>query len=117
MTPENQINIAMASDSRFAPGMLVTAGSLALHARLGSRLRLTILDCGLTEKDRADLRSLILRIRPDTTIEFIHPDLSRFASLPTWTCSMRLDVWRSIGGMQILLRRERQVLYEIEVAA
>jgi lipopolysaccharide biosynthesis glycosyltransferase len=84
VTPENQINIAMASDSRFAPGMLVTAGSLALHARLGSRLRLTILDCGLTEKDRADLRSLIFRIRPDTTIEFIHPDLSRFASLPTW---------------------------------
>lgn len=78
------INIAMASDTRFAPGMLVTAGSMALHARPGVKLRFYVLDCGLKERDRSDLVALLEKVNPNADSVFLRPDLSRFLDLPTW---------------------------------
>lgn len=84
MESENTINIAVAADSCFAPGMLVTVGSMLLNGSPKYRYRFYVLDCGLTDRDKDDLRQLTKKFAVEADVEFMHPDLSRFYSLPTW---------------------------------
>lgn len=84
MESENTINIAVAADSCFAPGMLVTVGSMLLNGSPKYRYRFYVLDCGLTDRDKGDLRQLTKKFAVEADVEFMHPDLSRFYSLPTW---------------------------------
>ena len=84
MESANTINIAVAADSCFAPGMLVTVGSMLLNGSKTYKYHFYILDCGLKEKDKDALCQLVKKFGVEVEVVFMHPDLSRFYSLPAW---------------------------------
>jgi lipopolysaccharide biosynthesis glycosyltransferase len=77
------IHIALGANSRFAPGLLVTAASIAAQAS-GDRLVFHIMDSGLSHRDRDDLKSVLSDIRPKAQICYLKIDTGLFKGLPPW---------------------------------
>lgn len=85
-----EINIALASDANYFPGLLVTAASLARHASRGVELRFHILDGGLRVEDLALLRERLSLEHPHVQLRTFPVDATRFDAFPEWTGGSRM---------------------------
>ena len=78
MKSNDFISISCAADHNYACGLFVTLKSIVDHTK--SRLKINVLDTGLTAADREELKSLL----PDEDIHFFTLDTSIFQGLPSW---------------------------------
>ena len=79
-----RIDIALSSDLRFYPGLLVTACSIAQHADRNYELFFHVLDGGIGEDNRCDLQDRIARLHPNVVLDWQVVDTELLAKLPEW---------------------------------
>lgn len=84
------IDIALASDMAYFPGLLVTAASLARAASRGVRLRFNVLDGGIGGENVRSLSERLSLEHPHAELRTFPVDDSRFKSLQTWNGSGRM---------------------------
>ena len=73
------IDVALASDDRYAMPLAVAVRSLVENLATGTKIRLFILDGGLTEQSRERLRASWSGY--DVDVQWVKPDLSRLAGV------------------------------------
>lgn len=79
-----RIDIALSSDLRFYPGLLVTACSIALHADRDYELCFHVLDGGIGDGNRCDLQNRIARLHSKAVLDWQLIDAGVLAKLPEW---------------------------------
>ena len=84
------IDIALASDAAYFPGLLVTAASLARAASRSARLRFNVLDGGIGEENLCFLRERLSLEHPHAELRTFPVDDARFKSLRAWNGSGRM---------------------------
>ena len=84
------IDIALASDAAYFPGLLVTAASLARAASRGVRLRFNVLDGGLGGKNVSLLRERLSLEHPHAKLRTFPVDDAMFKSFREWNGSGRM---------------------------
>jgi lipopolysaccharide biosynthesis glycosyltransferase len=81
----NEISISCASDEAYYCGLLVTLHSLVSHAAQGTSFICHVLDTGLCEESRRDLRRRLAAIPGRAvTVRFHTVDAGCFEGLPKW---------------------------------
>ena len=68
MDASNEIHVALAADTRYLPGLELTAASMAVRASPGVRLCFHILDGGIDDSDFAAFAGLMKCLRPDNAV-------------------------------------------------
>jgi len=82
MVADDRIEIVLASNESYFVGLLVTAASMARHAREEVLLSFNILDGGLSECSKKELLDAVLKTHARSQICFLTLDLSQFKGLP-----------------------------------
>lgn len=85
-----KIEIALASDANYFPGLLVTATSLARHASRDVVLCFNILDGGLRSGDLTFLKKRLSIEHPHVQLRTFPVDAARFEAFPEWTGGSRM---------------------------
>jgi lipopolysaccharide biosynthesis glycosyltransferase len=75
-------HIAVASDSNYLPGLLVTLGTAAASCSPGKRLRVTVLDSGIRDPDWKFLQQRLSSFEDRLTLERVPVGPERFSHLP-----------------------------------
>lgn len=88
------IQIALASDANYFPGLLVTSVSLAQHASRDVALVFNVLDGGIGEDKLDVLREKLSAVHPHTTLKVFVVDAAQFADFPEWNGGSRLTYAR-----------------------
>lgn len=78
------IDIALAADSGYFCGLLVTASSIAKYAREDARLRFNILDGGIDKKDWKLLEKGIKGLHRNSEFRRLPVDENLFKKFPAW---------------------------------
>lgn len=84
------IDIALAADANYFPGLLVTAVSIARYASRRVALRFNVLDGGLDREDLTLLRERLASAHPSASLRVLEVDESRFAAFPAYNGSGRM---------------------------
>jgi len=84
------IDIALASDAAYFPGLLVTAASLARAASRGVKLRFNVLDGGIGEENVSLLRERLSLEHPHAELRTFPVDDDIFKSLRAWNGTGRM---------------------------
>lgn len=78
------IEIALASDSRFFPGLFMTACSIAHFADRNVKLVFHVLDGGIPQAKKNHLREVLNAHHPSIQINWLSIDIQSFKDLPEW---------------------------------
>jgi len=78
------IEVALASDRRFYPGLLVTAYSIAENASRDVDIVFHVLDGGIGDDLRNDLVERLQRVNQRTSVNWLGVDQEAFKDLPEW---------------------------------
>lgn len=78
------VEIALAADGGYFPGLFVTACSIAEHAAKDVALRFHVLDAGVREEDKRLIERKTLELHPAVAFEWIPVDQKMFEGLPKW---------------------------------
>ena len=100
------VEIALASDLNFNPGLLVTAASMARYAARNVKLRFHILDGGI---DFAELITVLNREHPNVEVEKHAIDVHMFDGYPSWRHGARMVYARLL--LPKLLAEVEHVIY------
>ena len=84
------IDIALAADSAYFPGLLVTAVSIARSASRDVRLRFNVLNGGIPENDISALRKSISAAHPNSDLRTFDIDDARFSGFRAWNGEGRM---------------------------
>lgn len=84
------IDIALAADAAYFPGLLVTAVSLARHASRERSLRINVLDGGIGAENREFLERKLAEAHAACTVRYFDIDDRRFAAYPAWNGNGRM---------------------------
>ena len=79
-----KIEIALAADGGYFPGLFVTACSIAEHAAKDVALRFHLLDGGIAAKDRAYLEERVRALHAESSFDWLVVDEKMFAAYPKW---------------------------------
>jgi len=90
------IQIALASDANYFPGLLVTAVSLARSAAREVALAFNVLDGGVGETNLSFLREKLEEAHPHVELKTFAVDESRFSAFPEWNSGSRMAYARLI---------------------
>lgn len=90
------IQIALASDVNYFPGLLVTSVSLAQHASRDVALVFNVLDGGIGKDELGFLREKLSAAHPHTTLKVFAVDAAQFADFPEWNGGSRMTYARLI---------------------
>jgi len=90
------IDIALASDAAYFPGLLVTAASLARAASRGVRLRFNVLDGGIGGENVSLLRERLSLEHPHAELRTFLVDDARFKSFRAWNGTGRMTYARLV---------------------
>lgn len=88
------IQIALASDANYFPGLLVTSVSLARHASCDVALVFHILDGGIGADNLSLLRAKLAAVHAQVEVRTYAVDATRFAGFPEWTGGSRMTYAR-----------------------
>ena len=84
VTDTGAIEIAMPSDQNYFPGLLVTAYSLAKHAKADAALSFNILDGGITEDSFSLLREAVCKVHANSSFRRFKINEQDFSAFPDW---------------------------------
>lgn len=109
MTP---VSIALCSDDRYFPGLLVTVTSIIVHTAVDQPLEFFVLDTGIGDRHWRELERVVRRYSAVCTLRRIPLDLSRFGGYP------RLD--GSLGAyarilLPDLVDRDRVIYFDVDM--
>lgn len=114
------IHVALGADSRFAPGLLVTAASMAAQAASGVKLVFHVMDSGLSERDRCDLEEVLAEIRPGSEVSYLKIDTALFNGLPPWrggySAYERLLLHEALGDVDYIVYSDVDTYWGRDVA-
>ena len=79
-----EIEIALASNQKYFPGLLVTAYSIAKHASEYSILNFNILDSGLEDQSYEILAAAVVRVHPQSQFRRFHINEESYSAFPDW---------------------------------
>lgn len=102
-----KVEVALAANHAYFPGLLVTAASLAEHT--SHPLRLWILDGGLERQDRETLVSCVAAHHRSADVRFVEVSEASFDGFPEWNAGSRLTYARLM--LPSLLRDVSLVIY------
>ncbi len=85
-----EIDIALASDADYFPGLLVTSVSLARSASRDVSLRFNLLDGGVGRENLAFLEKQLAAAHPRVRLRTFPVDEARFEAFPGWTGGSRM---------------------------
>ena len=103
------VEIALATNSNYKMGLLVTACSIARRADKATAIRFTILDGGIQQSDWDFLCRKVLELHPNSFFSRQTVDMQRFATFPTWNGDSRMTYARLL--LPELLPEARYVIY------
>lgn len=103
------IQLALASDANYFPGLLVTAVSIARHASQDVSLVFNVLDGGIGDANLAFLRDRLGQAHPSISVRTYPVETAQFTEFPEWTSGSRMAYARLL--MAELLQEEQFVLY------
>ena len=83
-TFDNIVEIGMAANAAYAPGMFVTAASIASHANKEVTLSFTFIDGGFTDEYYSNLIQTLNRLHPKISARRINITDVEFKGMPTW---------------------------------
>lgn len=84
VTENSAIEIAMPSDQNYFPGLLVTAYSLAKHAKKDAALSFNILDGGITDDSFSLLRESVYKVHENSSFRRFKINEQDFSAFPDW---------------------------------
>lgn len=102
-----KVEVALAANHAYFPGLLVTAVSLAEHT--SHPLRLWVLDGGLERPDREALVSHVAAHHRSVEVRFVEVSETTFDGFPEWNAGSRLTYARLM--LPSLLEEVRLVVY------
>lgn len=108
LNDKTNVNIALAANDPYFPGLLVTAYSMAKYASKAAVLHFHILDGGMSSGNVEFLRSVLERVRNDTLISVFPVDESLFDGFQSWKGN-KLTFARLL--LPRLLKTEEHVVY------
>lgn len=79
-----KVEIALAADGGYFPGLFVTACSIAEHAAKDVALRFHLLDGGIAAEDRAYLEERVRALHAESSFDWLVVDEKMFAAYPKW---------------------------------
>lgn len=103
------VQVALASDANYFPGLLVTSVSLARHASRDVALAFHVLDGGIGADNLTFLRGKLAAVHPHVKVKTYDVDATQFADFPEWNCGSRMAYARLL--MAELLSNVEHVLY------
>lgn len=78
------IDICLAANAKYFPGMFTTAASIAMHASKGYRLSFNLLETDVSDTDYDELVVCVSRIYPESEFHRFNVEKYDFKSLQTW---------------------------------
>ena len=84
VTENSAIEFAMPSDQNYFPGLLVTAYSLAKHAKADAALSFNILDGGITDDSFSLLRESVCKVHANSSFRRFKINEQDFSAFPDW---------------------------------
>lgn len=108
-----RIDIALSSDLRFYPGLLVTACSIAQHADRNYELCFHVLDGGIGEANRCDLQKRISKLHPNVVLDWQVIDVLKFSDLPEWRGCGRMT-WARLLLPKLFPSVEWVIYYDVD---
>jgi len=102
-------DIALSSDLRFYPGLLMTACSIAQHADRNCALSFHVLDGGIGEDNRREFEERLSRAHPNVIVDWLVVGTTKFAELPEWRGCGKMNWGRML--LPRLLPDVRWVIY------
>lgn len=84
VTENSVIEIAMPSDQNYFPGLLVTAYSLAKHAKADAALSFNILDGGIKDDSFSLLRESVCKVHANSSFRRFKINEQDFSAFPDW---------------------------------
>ena len=93
MAKQDRIQVALASDERYFEGLLVTAGSIALHASPDRDIDLHVIDGGISDNSFHFLLDTLQRLNPRIACHRLFPDKAIFDRLPSY-CGSKMTFLR-----------------------
>lgn len=84
MRRDHGIDIALAADQGYFPGLFVTACSIAEHASDEAVLRFNVLDGGICAADRAYFEERVQHFHPKSAFRWLPVNEEMFARYPKW---------------------------------
>lgn len=80
----NNIEVALAANQSYVPGIYVTACSIAEHCDKSYGLRFNVLDAEISENDKCLVEKKVLSLHPNSTFRWIPVNEQMFAGLQKW---------------------------------
>jgi lipopolysaccharide biosynthesis glycosyltransferase len=78
----DKIEIALASDDKYFPGLLASISSIVIGASEDYKYNFYVIDGGISENNKAFLENCLSRFKKKCSIIFLVPDLDIFKDLP-----------------------------------
>lgn len=79
-----QIEVALAANQNYVPGLHVTACSIAQYCNPGCALRFNVLDANIDDSAKAIVEAKVLELHPNSFFRWIPVEEQMFAGLPKW---------------------------------
>ena len=80
----DKINVALAANDAYFPGILVAASSIAMYASRKVALRFCILDSAITQEHHAVFEEALIKFHPDVKVKWIPVNEETFSRFQAW---------------------------------
>lgn len=108
-----KVEIALASDLRFFPGLFMTVCSIAHNASREVQLLFHIMNDGLDDTCRSNLEIALDREHPNSAIDWLYVDPSQFNHLREWRQGGRMT-WARLLLPQLLNSSEWVIYVDVD---
>lgn len=116
----DEIQVALAADQRYFPGLLVTAVTIAAYAQPKCRLQFHILDGGIYDSDFENLERLILMNHPAARMNRVRVEAECFSGYRTYHGSLmtyaRLMLPRLLGDCDFVIYCDVDFVWLADIA-
>lgn len=79
-----QIEVALAANQNYVPGLYITACSIAQYCNIGCPLRFNVLDANIDDSAKAFVEAKVLELHPKSVFRWLPVNEQMFARLPKW---------------------------------